>query len=128
MMIFAPGQQRTNPVQCWENVLLEAFLSHARNLIDFLYSTETPNVDDIIATKIWQVQISDFLDDNRKRINKQLALHTIDEIPKAKKGFETGWMAYELLSAMNNFVAQAPIHLLYQSLLAMFGKEGYPES
>jgi hypothetical protein len=95
------------------NSLVESFVVHLRNVIDFLY-LERPQPTDVVAadfcaTGAWQSKISGTLEAARVRANKEIAHLTTARIagtPPAK-GWDFAGLAAELHPAMRLFVSKA---------------------
>jgi hypothetical protein len=75
------------------NALVESFVQHTRNLIEFFYPPSNVHSDTIIVTHFfsdqnkWKKDIPDWLDDVKTRAHKLLAHLTYDRI-KYDKGWE----------------------------------------
>ncbi len=99
--------------------MIEAFVIHLRNLIDFLYS-DRPKPTDIIAADFcatWQTErpiISPVLKNARVRANKELAHLTTNRLagsPPAKQ-WEFSVLAGEISSLLHLFVKHARVNAL----------------
>ena len=95
------------------NVLVEGFVVHLRNVIDFLY-LERPQATDVVAadfcaTGAWQPTISETLEAARVRANKEIAHLTTARIAGAPpaKGWDFAGLAAELHPPMRLFVSKA---------------------
>jgi len=95
------------------NVLLEGFVIHLRNVIDFFF-LEKPKATDVVAADfcasgVWQPEISGTLDAARVRANKEIAHLSTARIAGApvSKGWDFAALAAELHPVMRLFVAKA---------------------
>jgi hypothetical protein len=95
------------------NALIEDFVIHLRNVIDFLYP-KSPKDTDVVAADFcpsggWQPTISGTLDDVRVRANKELAHLTTARIPgnRQSKGWDFTGLSTEILPVMHLFVSKA---------------------
>lgn len=77
------------------NALVESFVQHTRNLIEFFYPPGNVHSDTIIATHFfsektqWKKDIPKWLDDVRIKANKLLAHLTYDRVTEYKD--DKGW-------------------------------------
>jgi hypothetical protein len=87
----------------FHNAILESFLLHTRNLIDFFFGKDVD--DDVVATHFLdhpkEIMKPDVLDISRK-INKKLAHLTWTRIKEEK----TEWQITEIATAMNTIIDQ----------------------
>jgi hypothetical protein len=76
-MLIGTYQYRSDPNDLvLKNMIIESFLIHARNLIDFLYPPATSKPDDILSTDYndnWSEKIPEYFKKERERIHKRLA-------------------------------------------------------
>jgi len=95
------------------NALIESFVVHFRNIIDFLY-VDRPRPTDVVASDFfdpaaWESRrppLSGTLDTARRRANKELAHLTTDRIPGApsEKIWDFDGLANELRPILRLFV------------------------
>jgi len=95
------------------NALIESFVVHFRNIIDFLY-VDRPRPTDVVASDFfdpaaWESRkppLSGTLDTARRRANKELAHLTTDRIPGAppEKIWDFNGLANELRPILRLFV------------------------
>lgn len=102
-----------------KSALLESFLIHCRNLIDFFYPTDfcKKDKDNILAehyVEAWPNNISDGLNNYRKMVNKKLAHLSYSRIEG------TEWPIAELQNIINGlmreFIQKAPTDKLSYEL------------
>jgi len=97
------------------NALLESFVIHLRNMIDFLWPAEGAHDDDVIAAHFFdeplywngiRPDISDTLSAARSRANKEIAHLTYSRLSVAPdaKPWRPGEMYAELKPAMEKFL------------------------
>lgn len=103
------------------NAILESFLIHARCLLDFLYQTEKPRKDDVVATDFFEnpaelqsklpplPPVSSFL---KQRTGKEIAHLTYGrlDITKEQKQWKIGDIHDQLAMAMAIFFECLPDH------------------
>jgi len=99
-----------------KNALIEAFVIHLRNLIDFLY-LDRPQPNDVVAADfcgacIWEAQrppITSSLDAARVRANKEIAHLTSQRIAGTppEKAWEPSALAAEIRPLLRLFVTKA---------------------
>ena len=98
------------------NICIEAFLVHARTLIDFFYLDKFCRIkkSDILAERFvptWPTirpADSAFLEDVRARANKQLAHLTVERVDLKRKSWETIEILKRLDALWNQFYAALP--------------------
>lgn len=98
------------------NVSIESFVVHFRNVIDFLYN-DNPRPTDIVASDfydstIWESvrpRMTGTLDSARRRANKELAHLTTDRIPGGppEKIWDFDGLANELRPILRSFATNA---------------------
>jgi hypothetical protein len=109
-----PALQNPN-TQFEQNVYLECFLLHVRNLRDFLYSKQKKCRDDIIAKDFYDTEVecrqrigkkpAILLGDFTKRINKKLAhlSYFRGKEPEEEKGWKIDEIYNAMMPAIKNF-------------------------
>ena len=90
-MVKSLSTQSPQPGNPQYNVLVESFVQHMRNLIEFFYPTGKVRPDTIIASDFfltqnqWEKQIPPWLDNERTDAHKFLAHLTYDRMKKDKR-------------------------------------------
>lgn len=102
-------------IKCLNNVLIESFVVHLRNVIDFLY-LDSPQSTDIIAADFlkedWKTvrpEITATLQTAKTRANKEIAHLTTNRITGTppEKGWDFSGLASELIPIMTMMVTKA---------------------
>jgi hypothetical protein len=95
------------------NVHVEAFMAHLRNLVEFL-TTLNPDPTDVVAADFcapgaWQPVLSQTLKDAKRRVNKELAHLTTGRISgsPARKTWDVNALAAELRPLLRDFTTKA---------------------
>lgn len=78
------------------NAILEAFVLHLRNVLDFLYEPDKPRPTDVLAADYFEPGewkeirplLSSTLKDARRRANKEMAHLTTERIPRTPEAKE----------------------------------------
>ncbi len=98
---------------CLQNLLLEGFVLHLRNIVDFFFPGRT-RPDDVVAADfcaegVWQPELPRKLQEARRRANKELAHLTSKRKPgvDASKGWDLVGLSEEVHALMRLFVEQA---------------------
>ena len=106
--------------KCEYNALLESFLVHARNLIDFLYlprGERELRKDDLVASDFFKSEkewrdavgpITPFLEEQRTPINKWLSHLTYKRTSKPKRSWNVGRIAAEIVIVLTAFAEAVP--------------------
>ena len=117
-----PGaQQAVDAAQIRVNAFLEAFVIHARVLMDFMYD-DKPWADDVVATNFFDTpeqwtdarkpleKLSEELQKVNGRAGKEVAHLTFarQEITAEMKTWQYGKIAEELAALFNDFLARVP--------------------
>lgn len=111
-----PGGITSPRVDFVENAILESFVIHLRNLLDFFYS-DGSRKDDVVAAKYFRSGVLpiDFpakttaLNNAQMRAHKQVAHLTTARLPggDAEKGWHAAPLMLELAKAIRAFTANA---------------------
>jgi len=109
-MVKSLSSQPPEPGNPQYNALVESFVQHTRNLIEFFYPPNKVHLDTLIAPDFfldrdqWGKDISEWLDDVRIRANKLLAHLTYDRVLKYKD--DKGWEYFEITEHLNSIFAE----------------------
>jgi hypothetical protein len=93
-------------------VLLESFLIHLRNLIDFLHTPRVKEEDDVIASDFcpgWSETMSSTLKAAKERANKELSHLTLERksAHDPSKPWDVAGLFYEVSDVAKRFAAKA---------------------
>jgi hypothetical protein len=112
-MVRSLAVQVRTPRDVSHNALVESFALHTRNLIEFLYPTDTVDPDTIIAADFladWKEDMPEWLRIVKKRTNKLLAHLTYDRVSNStgSNRWDVRKIGNHLNAALGEFFRRVP--------------------
>jgi hypothetical protein len=109
-----PTLRSTKAKNMMWNMVLEAFVIHARNQVDFFYERSQPHPSDVYAAlyvKEWpdlRPAKSELLKETKKRADKQLAHLTVERIELSSQSWDHQGITRELVALYQRFLEALP--------------------
>jgi hypothetical protein len=113
LLLFTGQQLGRGPIPIMRSVLIESFVIHLRNLIDFFY-TPRAKEDDVIAADFcpgWNESISNTLKSAKERANKELSHITLGRKSglDPSKPWDVGALYQEVHEVATRFAVKASL-------------------
>jgi hypothetical protein len=113
LLLFTGQELGRVPIPVMRSVLIESFLIHLRNLIDFFYTPRTKE-DDVIAADFcpgWNESISNTLKSAKERANKELSHITLGRKSglDPSKPWDVGALYQEVHEVATRFAVKASL-------------------